>query len=159
MKSLARFLAFALILFPTSGLAAAESGVASLAFLSGHWRGTSTSGNVAEESISSAEGDIMLSTGREFADGKCVFYDLVVFTERAGTLTLIPHPNGKLSKDVFPATAVDASTKRAVFENPDHDFPKKFVYELVGPDHLRITLSGVLKGKPAEEIYDLKRTP
>ena len=131
--------------------------VASLAFLTGSWRGTSSSGATAEELISTAKGGVMLCAGREFQGGKCIFYDLVVFAEQAGAVLLIPNPNGKRSADTFPLVAFDAPGQRATFENLQHDFPKKFVYELVAADHLRITLTGDQKGQPATEVYDLQR--
>lgn len=154
--------AFALVtalVFATVGPAQEKSGVAQLAFLAGSWRGTSSSGATAEELISKPEGGVMVSAGREFKDGKCVFYDLVVFAEKDGAVILIPHPNGRRSPRSFPLTALDAAAKRATFENREHDFPKTFVYELVGPDRLRLTLSGEMKGQPATEVYDLRRSP
>jgi hypothetical protein len=131
--------------------------VASLAFFAGTWRGTSSSGAAAEEIISAPEGGVMVSAGREFKGGKCIFYDLVVFTEKDGAVSLIPHPNGKRSADAFPLVQLEATAKRATFENPEHAFPRTFTYELVAPDHLRITLAGEMKGKPANETYDLQR--
>ncbi len=134
-----------------------ENRVAQLAFLSGLWRGSSSSGATAEELISTPEGGIMLSVGREFKNGRCIFFDLVAFTEKDGGVTLIPHPNGQRSPRTFPAVSIDPAAGRAVFENRDHDFPKQFTYELVAPDRLRITLVGELKGRPATETYDLTR--
>jgi len=131
--------------------------VASLGFLTGHWRGMSSTGQSAEEMVSSPEGGVMVSTGREFKDGKCVFYDLVVFAEQEGKLALVPHPGGRKSAHPFPIIEVDQGAKRAVFENRDHDFPKKFVYELIAPDRLRITLTGEIKGRTTTEVYDLSR--
>lgn len=64
-----------------------------LAFLTGTWRGTSTRGTTAEEVISTPEGGVMLSTGREFKHGQCVFFDLVAFIEKNGAITLIPTAN------------------------------------------------------------------
>lgn len=130
------------------------AGVAQLAFLTGTWHGATSSGRTADEVISSTEGGVMVSAGREFKDGRCVFFDLSVFAEKAGVLTLQPYPNGKISKDAFPATSLDVTAKRVVFENPAHDFPKKFVYEVKG-DRLKITLSGEMKGKMVEEVFDL----
>jgi len=134
-----------------------KSSVAQLAFLTGAWRGTSSSGAAAEELISTAEGGVLLSAGREFQDGKCVFFDLIVFLEKDGVVTLIPHPSGKRSPHVFPLVKFDATAKRATFANKEHDFPKTFTYELAGPDHLRITLTGDIKGKTSTEVYDLQR--
>ncbi len=145
---------------PASGQTAKPAtSLASLAFLTGTWRGTSTSGATAEEVISTPEGGVMLSAGREFKGGKCIFFDLVVFTEKNGTVMLIPHPNGKRSPHTFPLVTLDPSTKRATFENKENDFPKTFDYELVASDHLRVTLTGIMKGQPASEIYDLRRSP
>jgi hypothetical protein len=31
---------------------------------------------------------------------------------------------------------------RFVFENPEHDFPKRIVYERIAPDQMRVTVSG-----------------
>lgn len=134
-----------------------KQSVAQLAFLAGTWRGTSSSGATAEEVFSTAEGGVMLSAGREFQGGKCVFYDLVVFAEKDGAVSLLPHPNGRRSPRMFPLVTFDAAARRATFENPEHDFPKAFTYEIVAPDHLRITLTGVQKGQPAKETYELKR--
>lgn len=141
----------------TAASAQEKPTVASLAFLTGTWRGASSSGATAEEIISSAEGGVMLSAGREFQGGKCIFFDLVAFTEKDGAVLLIPHPNGRRSPRTFPLVKFEAVAKRATFENKEHDFPKTFTYELVAPDHLRITLTGDQKGQPAKEVYELKR--
>jgi hypothetical protein len=135
--------------------------VTALAFLTGDWRSRpDADGRVAEEHFSRPEGGVMLSTGREFVNGKCVFFDLVVFAEDAnGSLVLTPHPKGRRSEHSFPLVAYDAAAKRVVFENTAHDFPKSFAYELVEPDHLRITLTGEIKGEIATEVYELYRTP
>ena len=81
----------------------------------------------------------------------------MVFAEKDGAVTLIPHPNGKRSAHTFPLVKSEATAKRATFENKEHDFPKIFIYELVAPDRLRITLTGDQKGQPAKEVYDLQR--
>ena len=98
-----------------------------LGIFAGTWRGVSSSGTNAEEIISAPEGGVMVSVGREFQDGKCVFYDLVVFAEKNGTVVLIPHPNGKRSQYVFPLIAFDGAAKRATFRDFDgalDDVPK-----------------------------------
>ncbi len=150
-------IALAALALAPFALAQEKSTVASLAFLAGTWRGSSSSGATAEEIFSAPEGGVLLSVGREFKGGKCVFFDLVTFTEKDGVVQLIPHPNGRRSPRAFPLVQLEAAANRATFENKEHDFPKKFVYELVAPDHLRITLAGEMKGKAAQETYDLKR--
>lgn len=145
------------LVFASQTFAQDKPGVAQLAFVAGSWRGTSSSGATAEEIISAPEGGVMLSAGREFQGGKCIFYDLVVFAEKDGAVVLIPHPNGKRSPRSFPLVKLDAAAKRATFENKEHDFPKTFGYELIAADRLRITLTGDQKGHPATETFDLRR--
>ncbi len=156
-NSHSRLLFLAATVFVSIGAAQEKASVAQLAFLTGSWRGISSSGTTAEELVSTAEGGVMLSAGREFKDGQCVFFDLVVFMEKDGGVTLIPHPSGKRSPHLFPLVKFDAAAKRATFENKEHDFPKTFVYELTTPDHLRIALTGDIKGQTTTETYDLKR--
>ena len=68
-----------------------------------------------------------------------------------------PHPGGRKS-DPFPVVRYDAAARRVVFENLQHDFPKRFTFALVAPDNLVITLSGPGKdGKERELVYDLRR--
>ena len=136
---------------------AASTSISALSFLTGHWRGALPNGRIAEEVCTTAEGGVLLSAGREFQQGKCVFFDLVVFAEREGSLVLTPHPMGRKSEHDFPLVSIATDTPRVVFENLAHDFPQRFVYELVAPDHLRISLTGVIKGKTVTEVYDLSR--
>jgi hypothetical protein len=72
-------------------------------------------------------------------------------------VNLIPHPSGKRSPHLFPLVKFEVAAKRVTFENKEHDFPKMFTYELAEPDHLRITLTGEIKGKTSSEVYDLRR--
>ncbi len=159
MKPLLLPLFYALV-FARSALPAAAQDkltIATVSFLTGHWRGMTTDGREAEEIYSSSEGGVLVGASREFSKGKCVFYDLEVFSEKDGTIVLTPHPAGRKSPHSFPLLATETRNNRAVFENTEHDFPKRFVYELVGPDKLRITLTGLQKGKDTIEVYELLR--
>ncbi len=127
--------------------------VADLAFLAGTWRGEASTGLEAEELISEPRGGVLLATAREFAEGRCVFFDLVVFVDRDQGVVLLPHPNGQRSPHAFPLVAFDAAARRVEFHNADNDFPQTFVYQVHGDDGLAITLSG----GGHEETYTLRR--
>jgi hypothetical protein len=47
--------------------------------------------------------------------------------------------------------------KKAVFENPQHDFPKTIVYSLIGEDSLVATIDGEENGKPRHEEFYFKK--
>lgn len=125
------------------------TGVDDLAWLSGHWRGNSSDGTSIESIYTTPEGGVLAGTSKEYQDGRCVFYDLEIFTVRDGQLLLIPHPKGQRSKAVFPLASLDQAARRATFANRQHDWPQEFVYERTDPAHLRIVLSG--PGKDGRE--------
>lgn len=127
--------------------------VADLAFLTGTWRGEASTGLAAEELISAPRGGVMLAAAREFRDGRCVFYDLVVFAEREGWVELRPYPMGRPSPHVFPLVALDAGQRRVEFHNPANDFPQTFIY-VVGDEGV---LEVILRGGEREERYRLRR--
>lgn len=139
-------------------VASAQPKIESLAFLAGQWRGTNQEGRVADEIYAAPEGGLIVGFGREFdATGKCVFYDLEVFAETPTGLVFQPHPMGRPARVDFPLVAAESGPNKAVFANEKNDFPKRFVWELTGPDELRITLTGERKGKPYTEVFRLKR--
>lgn len=136
---------------------AAQPKIDSLAFLAGQWRGTNNEGQPADE-IYALEGGLIVGFGREFDKaGKCVFYDLEVFAETPTGLVFKPHPMGKPAGFDFPLVVAESGPNKAVFVNEKNSFPKRFVWELVGPDELRITLSGERKSQPYTEVFQLKR--
>lgn len=139
-------------------LAWAQTRIDSLSFLAGQWRGTTNEGLAADEIYSTAEGGLIVGLGREFDKaGQCIFYDLEVFAETPGGLVFRASPMGKAAPLEFPLVTAESGPSKAVFMNEKNDFPKRFVWELVAADELRITLSGERKGKPVSTIYTLKR--
>jgi hypothetical protein len=68
-------------------------------------------------------------------------------------VVMVPFPGGKRGPE-FALVDSAAKAQRATFANPEHDFPKTFVYQRTG-DGLRITLTGDERGKPAKVDYEL----
>jgi len=120
--------------------AAAKPSVADLAFLSGVWQGND-GGSAWESWYSSPEGGQIVGASKELHDGRVVTIDFEHFYEREGTLRMTPFPFGKKSVE-FTLATLDAVAKRAVFENPAHDFPSRFTYQRVDDQRLRIVLEG-----------------
>lgn len=128
-----------------------------LSFLEGHWKGRSGR-NTAEATYTGPAGGMVLAATKEISPaGRAVFFDWERMHVRDGKVVLTPHPFGKKSKD-FPLKSLDAKGKKAVFENLEHDFPKRFTYQRKG-DKLVITLWGEQGGKEMTAGYEfsLKR--
>lgn len=52
------------------------------------------------------------------------------------------------------------TTRRVVFENLEHDFPRTFTFELAAPDNLVIALAGPGRdGQPRTLRFNLRRQP
>lgn len=99
--------------------------------LAGCWRGTyGGGGTVIEERWSPAEGGLMLGTTRYFRDGRAVDFEFSVLRADAEGVLLLPHPRGRASEHAFRLTSAEGG--RWVFEAPEHDYPKRILYELEG---------------------------
>lgn len=48
--------------------------------------------------------------------------------------------------------------KQLVFENPQHDYPRKIVYKPFAKGHLLIEISGIQQEKPSSARYSMKKT-
>jgi hypothetical protein len=155
---LAAALAAASLLVPppsASGEEAPAKGLAALAWLEGAWEGEDAMGRW-ETSYTSPVGGSMLSSMKLTGGGKERHFDFERWREEAGVVVMTPFPAGKASVD-FKATSLDAKAMRAVLENPEHDFPRKFTYESPAKDRLRVTLEGEEGGKPSKLVLDLAR--
>jgi hypothetical protein len=98
---------------------AAEPSLSDLAFLAGHWR--STDGH-AEEVWTHPTATVMVGAGRiEVGPGKVCTESLRIEADASG-VRYVASPSGQ-APTVFALTSLDAG--RAVFENPQHDFPQR----------------------------------
>lgn len=108
-----------------------------LAWLAGHWR-QEAGGTLTEELWMPARGGVMLGLNRSVrGERKAAFEFLRLETDGQGVVYLAS-PGGA-PPTAFRLTAADAS--HAVFENPEHDFPKRIEYRLDG-DTLSASISG-----------------
>jgi len=123
----------------------------SLSWLAGKWSGAMWGGEFVA-TYNAPAGGKLLSFSELRKQGKAVFYEFEVFEATESGLVFTPYPGGQ-RKETFKLTASEGS--KAVFENPDKDFPTRIEYHRSEKDRLVITLSGGDGGKT--ETFDLKR--
>jgi rhodanese-related sulfurtransferase len=111
---------------------AQPSGIQHVAWLQGCWESTSPERTIEEHWMAPAA-DSMVGMGRTVRGGKMVEYELVVIREQGGQLAYEAHPSGQPSAVFLSGPVTDTTV---VFENPQHDFPKRVGYERGGPDRL-----------------------
>lgn len=107
----------------------AAPGLADLAWMEGEWG--STQGRMEMEELWTApKGDLILGLHRDWRQGsERASFEFLRIEAREGGLVYVAAPGGG------PATEfalVELEGQRAVFENPQHEFPQRLVYEREG---------------------------
>lgn len=128
-----------------------RSNLEAVAFMSGCWEGTFQSrkgAGVIEERYTDPSENVMLGTTRYMVDGRTTQFELTVIRlSDDGGVLLTPYPGGERSEHSFRMT--ETGSGRAVFEAPEHDFPKRIIYERAGDDGLRATIDDGGEGSNA----------
>jgi hypothetical protein len=128
---------------PAPGPQEAPRDLSRLAFMAGCWNGAFSARDGAtgtiEERYTSPSLNVMLGTTRYLLDGRAVQFELTTIRLEEAGIVLLPYPGGTPSEHGFPLTSV--SEAEAIFEAPEHDFPKRIIYRRSG-DELRARIDG-----------------
>lgn len=105
-----------------------------LGFMSGCWRGAAGNGMIIEEFYTVPSENLILGTTRYLRDGRAVQYEFARITRDSVGIVLTPYPGGRPSPAGFELTSLRDGA--AVFEAPEHDYPKRIIYR-TNPDGSR----------------------
>lgn len=100
--------------------------LAGLAFMSGCWRGDFANGAAIEEFYTAPSENVMLGLSRFMRGARTVQHEFSRITADSTGVFLLPYPGGRASEHSFKLTSLESG--RAVFEAPEHDFPKRIIY-------------------------------
>lgn len=131
---------FLLVIALFAASANAEPKLEDLAWLAGHWGGT-VDGVVMEEVWLAPAGGVMPGTHRDLRGARSSF-EFMRIAETSAGIVFYAQPGGNA------ATAfrlVESGERRAVFANPQHDFPQRIVYWRAGEE-----LCARVEGAPGE---------
>jgi hypothetical protein len=103
---------------------AQQASIADLKWIAGSWS-TAMAGQTVEEHWTEPASNALIGIGRTLADGRMVFFEFLRIEAKAGGVFYIAQPNGGAPTE-FRLTGWDGRT--AMFENPQHDFPKRISY-------------------------------
>ena len=141
-----------LILMSVSVSAQDQPEMAKLVWISGCWK---SEGNVqSEEQWTKLDGKSMLGMGRTIANGKTVFHEFMQIRERADGIHYIAQLNDEAPVS-FKLVKVNANL--AIFENPQHDFPQRIIYQRTIEGSLFAAIEGVEKGQPKRIEFAMRR--
>jgi hypothetical protein len=125
----------------------AKAAIGDLAWLAGAWVGTRGEGGATsiEERWSPPLGGAMLGVSRTVSRGSMRAFEFLRIVERDGSLVYIAQPGGAPPTEFV---LTEAGGKRAVFENPRHDFPKRIAYEVSADGGLSAPIGFTRGGTP-----------
>lgn len=114
--------------------------LADLAWMVGDWQSAPGARRQVEEHWTTAAGGTMMGVGRTVAGDKTVEFEYLRIEQRADGIFYVAHPKARCPGTDFKLTRV--SSTEAVFENPQHDFPKRVIYRKGENDSLTATIDG-----------------
>jgi Domain of unknown function (DUF6265) len=118
-----------------------------LAWMAGSWV-SREDGKVSEEHWTSPAGGLMLGVHRDVGGGKTGF-EFLRIEERGGKVTYLASPQGR---EATPFALVESAKQRAVFANPEHDFPQRILYWREG-ESLCAAIEGPMNGETVSERW------
>ncbi|MCH5597584.1 DUF6265 family protein [Niabella ginsengisoli] len=125
-------------------------------WLSGNWHHSSEEGNATEQwrrvndSTYAAESFIIVKNDT-------VFYETMHLEQRAGSVYCIINAKEQNKNEAVSFKLTSSEPDILVFENPQHDFPTKIVYNKIGEDSLFAEISGTINGKERKEGFPFKK--
>lgn len=118
--------------------ASCEGGVEALAWMAGTWRG-SANGVAMEETWMAPAGGLLVGMHRDVFGPDRAFFEFLRIEEEDGEVVYRASPRGA---PPTPFRLVACGSRKAVFENPEHDYPQRIVYAREG-DRLTARIEGV----------------
>jgi hypothetical protein len=122
--------------------APAAAGLGAVAFLAGVWQ-HEEDGRFREETWTAPRGDLMLGTNRTVRSGKKTQWEQLRLVAEDGEVTYWASPSGA---PPTPFRLVEHAANRAVFANPEHDFPQRLTYVRDG-DRLSVRVEAQKDGE------------
>jgi hypothetical protein len=89
-----------------------------------------------EEMWTEPGGGTMFGVSRSFSGDRLVAYEWLHIEARGDAVVYIAHPSGRMPGTEFTLRTGDPEGT-CVFENPDHDFPTRVVYERIDATRVR----------------------
>ncbi len=137
----------------TFGQAQKKASLDDISWLSGCWEGRQGTA-ILEEIWSKPAGGSMLGLGRTVKENRTISFEFMQFREENESLVFLPQPQGG-ARVSFPLK--DSFGSKLTFENKEHDFPQRVIYERKGPGLFLAAIEGIYKGKQEREEFQMRK--
>lgn len=126
--------------FSTPTTNARQNDISQLGWLSGDWQTAPGGRAQIEEHWTQPGGGSMLGMSRTVAGNRTAEFEFLRIEQRDDGIYYVAQPKGRCPATDFKLTRV--GSQEAVFENPQHDFPKRLIYRKMADDSLTATIDG-----------------
>ena len=123
--------------FSQSQTAVAKS-ISELAWISGDWQSAPGGRAAIEEHWTQPSGGSMMGMSRTVVGEKTAEFEYLRIEQRSDGIFYVAHPKARCPGTDFKLTRATAT--EAVFENPEHDFPKRIIYRKTADDSLTASI-------------------
>ena len=125
--------------------------LADISWISGDWQTAPGGRAQIEEHWMQVAGATMMGMSRTVAGERTVEFEYLRIEQRADGIYYVAHPKARCPGTDFKLTR--ASATEAVFENPQHDFPKRIIYRKTADDALTASIDGGEGTKSMSFVY------
>jgi hypothetical protein len=132
---------------------AAPPDLNALAWMAGYWKGE-VGGQMMEECWMAPSGRMMVGMHRDVRGERPAFFEFLRIEQTADAIVYTASPRGA-APTAFELT--ESGERRAVFSNPEHDYPQRIIYWRVGEDELRARIEGETPAGPRASEWAWKR--
>ena len=122
-----------------SALSGSTATISDLAWMAGSWQTAPGGRAQIEEHWTKPGGGSMIGIGRTVVGDKTVEFEFLRIEQRGDAIYYVASPNGQCPATDFKLTQL--SGQKAIFENPEHDFPKRISYRKTSAG-LRASIDG-----------------
>jgi hypothetical protein len=106
--------------------AGAPPKIVELGWMSGDWQTAAGGRAQIEEHWTLPAGGTMIGVGRTIAGDKTVEFEFLRIEQRGDDIFYVANPNAQCPQTDFKLTSLTG--QQAIFENPEHDYPKRVIY-------------------------------
>ena len=111
--------------------------ITELSWISGDWQ-TPLGARVIEEHWTQPAGGSMMGMSRTVGGEKTIEFEYLRIEQRADGIYYVAHPKARCPGTDFKLTRVTSS--EVIFENPEHDFPKRIIYRKTADDAITASI-------------------
>lgn len=116
----------------------------------GKWKLNVNNSEVYEEWIMESETEL---TGKSYSinNGEQDIGEVLFLKKYAGTWAYVAIPEGQ---NITLFKLINYSSNEFVFENEEHDFPQRIIYEFSDDDKLSVAIEGIVNGKMKRKEFN-----